>query len=60
MGVLVRMFKMKLGKENDYKIFKFERYGSFRYFKPDLALKGLRLKTEAKFEKGLFYEIQNK
>ncbi len=53
------MFKMKLGKENDYKIFKFERYGSFRYFKPDLALKGLRLKTEAKFEKGLFYEIQN-
>ena len=59
MGVLVRMFKMKFGKKTDYKKFELEGYDSFRYFKPDLALKGLRLKTEAKFEKGLFYEIQN-
>jgi len=53
------MFKMKFGKKTDYKKFELEGYDSFRYFKPDLALKGLRLKTEAKFEKGLFYEIQN-
>ena len=53
------MFKMKFGKKTDYKKFELEGYGSFRYFKPDLDLEGLRLKTEAKFEKELFYKIQN-
>lgn len=50
------MFKMKFGKKTDYKKFELEGYDSFRYFKPDLDLEGLRLQTEAKFENRLFYE----
>ena len=59
MGVLVRMFKMKFGKKTDYKKFELEGYDSFRYFKPDLDLKRLRLQTEAKFETRLFYKMNN-
>lgn len=53
------MFKMNFGKKTDDKGFKFYGYDNFRYFKQDLALKGLHLQTEVKFENGLFYKIQN-
>ena len=56
---MVRMFKMNFGKKTDDKGFKFYGYDNFRYFKQDLALKGLHLQTEVKFENGLFYKIQN-
>ena len=32
---------------------------NFRYFKPDLGLKGLRLNLEAELKKELFYEMNN-
>lgn len=51
------MFKMNLNNVNIEK--EFEMNDSFRYFKPDLDLKRLRLQAEAKSETRLFYEIQN-
>ena len=50
------MFKMNINKKNSEE---FERNDSFRYFKPDLDLKRLRLQTEAKFETRLFYKMNN-
>ena len=47
------MFRIQFGNNNNEG---FEGNDNFRYFKPDLALKGLRLQTEAKFENRLFYE----
>lgn len=50
------MFKMNINEKN---MEKFERNDNFRYFKPDLDLKRLRLETEAKFETRLFYKMNN-
>ena len=51
------MFKMNTDKKNEK--LELEINDNFRYFKPDLELKRLRLQKEAKFETRLFYKTNN-